>query len=296
MVASARVTMNIQGAIAVVAFAFLAGCGSHPGSSSLPSAPSPVPPPPSPPAYQILNGYTYNTAFRSVAGATVTVLDGAQAGATTTSNEVGKFVFTGTFAVPPTLKVVKDGYITATETARSNGSSGGVWAYVVLDAVARPVDLVGDYTLTIVADSACSGLPNELRTRNWPASIGITSGSNTQPGTSLTLAVSGGSFLANQDRFPIGVSGGDVTFSVYSGEEVGLVEKIAAGTFLAIGGGSLVSIDTGSVAKISAPFSGAIDYCALQSDTGWNYQCNSGPQTAYAHCESTRHQLILSRR
>ena len=108
--------------------------------------------------------------------------------------------------------------------------------YVMLDAVARPVDLVGDYTLTIVADSACTGIPNELQTRNWPASIGITSGSNAQPGTSLTLAVSGGSFLANQDRFPIGVSGGDVTFSVYSGEEVGLVEKIAAGTFLAIGG------------------------------------------------------------
>jgi hypothetical protein len=291
-----RVTMNIQRAIVVVAFAFLTACGSHPESSPLPSTPSPVPPP-SPPPYQILNGYAYNTAFRPVAGATVTVLDGAQAGATTTSNEVGKFAFTGAFTVPTTLKVVKDGYITATVTARSNGSSGAIWAYVMLDAVARPVDLVGDYTLTIVADSACTGIPNELQTRNWPASIGITSGSNTQPGTSLTLAVSGGSFLANQDRFPIGVSGGDVTFSVYSGEEeVGLVEKIAAGTFLAIGGSSLVSIDSGPVAKISAPFWGAIDYCALQSDTGWNYQCNSGPQTAYAHCESTQHQMILTRR
>src|SRR6185369_4580238 len=102
--ASVRVTMNIQRAIVVAAFAFLTGCDSHPESSPLPSTPSPVPPP-SPPSYQILNGYAYNTAFRSVAGATVTVLDGAQAGATTTSNEVGKFAFTVAFAVPTTLKV-----------------------------------------------------------------------------------------------------------------------------------------------------------------------------------------------
>jgi len=288
--------MNIHRAIAIGAITFALGCSSHP-SSNTPSRPSPVPQPPPAPRYQVLSGYASDTAFRPVAGATVTLVDGPQAGASTASNEAGRFTFAGTFEVGTTVRVSKEGYTPATATARPNGSSNGtVWAFVLLDALAKPVDLVGDYTLTIVADSACTGIPNELQTRNWPASIGITSGSNGQPGTSLTLAVSGGSFLANQDRFPIGVSGGDVTFSVYSGEEVGLVEKIAAGTFLAIGGSSLVSIDTGPVAKISAPFWGAIDYCALQSDTGWNYQCNSGPQTAYAHCESTRHQLILSRR
>ena len=272
------------------------GCGSHP--SSTPLAPSPAPaPPPSPPRHQILNGYVYDTAFRHVSGATVSLLDGAQAGASTTSNDSGRFSFTGNFQDPTTVRVSKAEYAPATGTATSVGPvSGEIWAFVVLDQLAKPADITGDYTLTIVADSACAGLPDDVRTRTYGASIRRTPDAPGQPGTSLTLTADGGSFLPSHGSFAIGVAGTDVAFSIYSGEDFGLVEKIAPATFLAVQGMATVSTGPGPVAKISTPFDGVIDYCVLQSDTGWNYDCNSGPRTAYRRCESKQHQLILSRR
>jgi hypothetical protein len=222
-------------------------------------------------------------------------VDGPQAGASTISNDVGRFTFAGTFEVGTTVRVSKEGYTSATETARSNGSSNAIWAFVLLDALARPVDLVGNYTLTIVADSACTGIPDDVRTRSYSASIGITPHSDTQSGTSLMITASGAPFASIHDGFPIGVAGGDVAFAISAGEDdFGLVEKIAPGTFLAIGGFGRVSVGTGPIARIATPFSGSIDYCALQSDTAWTYECNN--RTAFVHCGSTQHQLILSRR
>lgn len=274
------------------------GCGPRPGSTPMAPSPSPTPvPPPSPPAHLVLNGYVYDTAFRPVGGATVRLLDGAQAGASTQSNETGRFSFTGTFADPTTVEVSKDGYATATGTAKSNNSQTGViWGFLVLDELARPVDIAGDYSLTIEVDSACAGIPSEVRTRTYAASIRPAPDSHTQPGTSLTLTVDSGSFRPDRNSFAIGVAGDEVVFSIYNGEDFGLVEKIAAGTFLAIGGTARVSIGTGPVTTISTPFSGDVDYCAYQSDTGWTYQCNSGPRAAYEHCESPHHQLTVTRR
>jgi hypothetical protein len=272
------------------------GCGPH--SSSTPMAPSPSPAPqPSPPSHPALNGYVYDTAFRQITGATVSLLDGAQAGATTTSNESGKFSFTGIFQDPTTLRVSKEEYAPVTVTAKSiNSSTGEIWAFVVLDQLARPVDITGDYALTIVADSACAGMPADVRTRTYGASIRLAPDASGQPGTSVTLTADGATFVADHGSFAIGVAGNDVTFSIYYYEDFGLVEKIAPGTFLAIQGMGTVSVGAGPVTKISTPFSGIIDYCALQTDTGWTYQCNSGPRAAYQQCESTHHQLILSRR
>jgi len=274
------------------------GCGpnrsSTPSSPSSPAAPSPVPPP-TPPPHPNLNGYVYDTAFRPVGGATVNLQDGAQAGASTQSNESGRFTFIGAFEDPTTIRVSKDGYATATGTAKSNNSSTGtIWAFVVLDELAKPVDIAGNYTLTIVPDSACAGLPSDVGTRTYAASIGLTPDSHSQAGTSLTLTVGEGSIVPNHNSFPIGV-GDTVAFSIYAGEDFGLVEKIAPGTFLAIQGFAVVSTGRGPLTTISTPFSGEIDYCVLQTDLGWT-SCNSGPRIDYQHCESTRHQLILNRR
>lgn len=273
------------------------GCGPRPTSTPMAPSPSPAPSPPSPPSYTILNGYVYDTAFRHVAGATVTLLDGAQAGASTQSNESGRFTFAGTFVDFTTVRVSKDRYADATATARPNGSpSSALWTFPVLDELARPVDIAGDYSLTIVVDSACTGIPSEVRTRTYAASIRPTPDSHTQPGTSLTLTVDSGSFRPDRSSFAIGVAGDEVAFIIYNGEDFGLVEKIATGTFLAIGGTARVSIGTGPVTTISTPFSGDVDYCAYQSDTAWTYQCNSGPRAAYEHCEATNNQLTVSRR
>ena len=271
------------------------GCGAHPSSTPLAPSPSPVPSP-SPTPHQNLNGYVYDTAFRPVVGATVNLLDGAQAGGSTQSDAAGRFSFTGTFANPTTIRVSKDGYAAATETGKANSTTGTIWAFVVLDQLAQPVDVTGDYALTIAADSACAGMPDDVRTRTYAASIRLAPDSGAQRGTSLTLTADGGSFLPNHGSFAVGVAGNDVTFSIYYNEDFGLVERVAPGTFLAIQGMGTASVGAGPVEKMTTPFSGVIDYCALQTDSGWTYQCNSGPRTNYQHCDSTQHQLILSRR
>jgi hypothetical protein len=283
--------MRIARALAFLLVALAPGCGSN--HSSTPSAPSPVPP--SPPSHPNLNGYVYDTAYRPVGGATVNLLDGAQTGASTQSNALGAFAFTGTFDNPTTLRVSKDGYAAATETAKPNSSNGAIWAFVVLDELARPVDITGNYALTILADTTCADIPGDARTRTYAASIRLTPDSHSQAGTSLTLTIDG-SFLPDHTSFPIGVAGDDVAFSIYNGEDFGLVEKIAPATFLAIEGFATVSVGSSPVSSITATLNGIIDYCALQSDTGWTYECNSGPRIAYQHCESKQHQLILSRR
>jgi hypothetical protein len=288
--------MRMPRTMSLVVVMVALGCGPRP--SSTPMAPSPPPVlPPNPPSHLNVIGFVYDTAFRPVGGAMVNLLDGAQAGASTQSNESGRFSFTGPFADPTTMRVSKDGYAPATGTAKSNNSStGSLWALVELDELARPVDITGDYALTIVVDRACAGMPSDVRTRTYAASIRLAPDSHTQPGTSLTLTVNSGSFLPDHGSFAIGVAGDDVAFSIYSGEDFGLVEKIAPGRFLAIGGVAAVSIGTGPITTISTPFSGVIDYCAYQSDVGWTYQCNSGPRHDYQHCESSQHQLMVSRR
>src|SRR5437870_3632112 len=115
--------MRMSPAIALLLITAAAGCGSHPTSTPLPLAPSPSPSSvPPPPSHTSLDGYVYDTAFRPIGAATVTLLDGTQAGASTQSSELGRFSFTGTFENPTTMRVSKDGYAAATGTATSNNS------------------------------------------------------------------------------------------------------------------------------------------------------------------------------
>jgi hypothetical protein len=42
---------------------------------------------------------------------------------------------------------------------------------VYLAVLASPVNIEGDYTLTLAADAACDALPNDLRTRTYAATV-----------------------------------------------------------------------------------------------------------------------------
>jgi hypothetical protein len=120
-------------------------------------------------------------------------------------------------------------------------------------------------------------------------------------GTSLVLTAGGAPFLANYNGFPIGVAGNDVGFSVYyKQEDFGLVEQVAPRAFLAVQGSATASL-SGSMgvsigSTMSAPLNGIIDYCALQSDAPWTYDCSSGQPAAHQRCQSANHRLILTRR
>ena len=284
--------MRMSQAIVFLALVVGSGCGD---SRKVMSPLNPSSTTPSVPL-QSLHGYVADTAFRGVTGAKVEVLDGPQAGTSLVSDALGQFSYMGTFATPVTFRITKDGYITATETSKVSAPGGRPWVYVRLEAVATPANIAGEYMLTLTADSSCTEIPSEWRTRTYAATITPGADPHVRPDTLLTLTASGAPFLANRNAFQIGVSSDAVGFTIFYGEDYGLVEQLTSTTFLAYQGSAFTSIEGSSASTITARLGGIIDYCALQSETGWTYDCNSGARIAHATCESKNHQLILTRR
>lgn len=271
----------------------LAGCGSSP------MAPSPLPPSPRAapqPTPRTLSGYVFDTAFRAVPGAIVEVLDGPQAGTSLTSDAAGSFVASGSFSAGFRLRASKEGYVTATTPVQVSVSDGRPWVTFALEMLIPPVNLEGDYTLTITADpAACAGLPNDARSRSYRATITPASTPGRPANTTFGVTVSGASLLDNYTAFTLYAAAN--YFSTEIGDlhagEPGLVEVAGENTYVALSGWTTASVLT-PVSTISTSIEGSIEYCALASPMGSRYSC--APPVAHARCDSKDHRLTLTRR
>ena len=234
------------------------GCGDSRNATPplTPSASAPVA------SQQSLAGYVADTAFRAVAGAKVEVLDGPQAGLSMLSDGGGQFTYTGTFASSVTLRVSKDGYVSATGTSRVSAPGGRPWAYVRLESVAAPANIGGDYTLAFTADASCTSLPDDL------------------PGN---------------DGFPVGVAGSFVGLEVWNGEGPGVVERLAPKTYVGLFGYASTTV-TSPDSSITAAFNGTIEYCVATTDGSPAYGCTSVKTDKLEQCESKNHRVTLTRR
>jgi hypothetical protein len=275
----------------------LAGCGHSPAPVA-PLAPSPVPQAAPPSTAIQVTGWVSDSAFRPLAGASVEVLDGPQAGTVAVVDATGQFSLTGTFDDATRFRATKDGHVPTTGTLSpvcTNCSSSRRYIYFYMAVLAPPVDIAGDYTLTFIADSSCSSIPSELRTRTYAATITPGSNGHSPANTYFNAAVSGASFLADYQSFPIGVAGDLVAFEL-RGDGPYLVEALEPNTYIGFDGRAEASVATSAVSTISASFQGWIDYCALKSPMGQYYSCIPGQAVAHAECQSTNHRLILTRR
>jgi hypothetical protein len=263
------------------------------GSPPIPSSPSPAPQPTPPAPLLPIHGYVYDTAFRPVAGASVQMVDGAQAGTMTTSDADGRFSYDGTFAIPVTLRASKDGYTSATQATIA--ITGGGWAYFELASVASPVAVAGNYTLTITADSACAALPEDVRTRTYQAVV--TAGGNTRlpAGTSLSGTVAGGQFAPFANTFFVGVFGDYVAAST-NGEGPTIVEQVGPNRYVAFLGEADFSVGSAGISTITAPFKGTIEYCGLNSALAQSYECSPSLAAVREECTSNNSQLTMTRR
>lgn len=286
--------------------ALLAACGGR-NSSSIPSAPSSIATaslPGAQGANQVQQGYVLDTAFRPLAGVRVEVLDGPQAGTSMISDATGQFQLTGLFASTNTFRATREGYVPATQGFSTSAPGGRPWLFFYLKPLTPPVNIAGDYTLTFVADSACSDIPDSLRTRTYEATI--TGANPTNPAdTSFQLTVRGAPLLEKFTGFTIGVAGDSLGFWLHGGHDPTLVEQLAASTYLAYSGWAEATVGTSAVSTISTPFAGWIDYCVMNSPMSAPYNCGTsnwtgepipGAAVEYAHCDSTNHRLILTRR
>jgi Carboxypeptidase regulatory-like domain len=263
-------------------------------ASSSPSTPSPVPSPaPQPAVLRPISGYVYDTAFRPVAGASVQLVDGPQAGTMTTSDASGHFSYDGTFSMPVTLRATKDGYTTATAPAQAL-TDGRAYAGFQLGSVTPPVGIGGSYTLTITADSACTTLPDDVRTRTYRAAVIAATNTRAPAGTSFNGTVAGAQFAPHANLFWVGVFGDYVSTSTI-GEGPSIVEQVGPNRYIAFMGEAGLSVGSADTSTISAPFKGTIEYCELKSAIGQYYDCSPELAAVREECTSNNGQLTLTR-
>jgi hypothetical protein len=112
------------------------GCGSD---QPLTPSPSPQPAPQPQPAPVVLSGYVGDTAFRSLAGARIEVLDGPQAGMSATSDSNGQFSLTGLFDSATAFRATLAGYVGATRSWTQCQLCTRTWLSFTLSLPVPPV-------------------------------------------------------------------------------------------------------------------------------------------------------------
>jgi hypothetical protein len=259
-------------------------------------APGPTPGPPSPNAGVLINGAVYDTALRTLAGTVVEVLDGPNVGTSTTSGAAGEFSLTGTFDANTRFRATKEGHVVATRTFSNIADTK--WIFFGLEVLAPPVNIAGDYTLTFLADSACAGLPDEVRTRTYAATITPGSGTGIPANLYLNGRVASASFLERYSGFGVHVAGDYVAVPQLGDMhgDPGLVEQIDTNTYLAFEGSAAAASVDPSASTVSMSLHGFIDYCVTKSAMGQRYDCNPSQAVSRVRCTSTNHRLILTRR
>ena len=266
--------------IVIVATAAAACSGGS--SVSLPSSPS---------AGEVrIAGQVLDTLLRPLGGAHVEIVDGPLSAIATMTNDDGRFALgpwmSGTDRV--TIRIVKDGYTSATEGWRGRD------VRVMLTAIAL-VDLGGASTVTFTAAAECTQLPSAVRTRTYSA----TGKPTTRPGH-FTLELGAAYLYPAYDTFSGTAASDAVRFSVYSWqpfvwwlEDHPIFERLAGGTYIALSGTATAPV-VQSNASIGVAFDGSFSYCSDARDpSGANFP----PACAAAvECRSNHHQLLLSRR
>jgi hypothetical protein len=266
-----------------------AACGEDSSSPTAPSRPgASAAGGATPPAGGLLmSGTVSDTAYRRLVGAEIEVLDGPQAGLTATADAQGEFSIMGAFDAATRFRATSDGHATSIRTLQPfcDRCNPNWWINFTLDVFDAPVNMAGDYTLTFVANSACTMLPDEMRSRTFTATLPVTSPA--LPGAGFRVGRA--NFYKDWDMISIGVAGNYVAMWLET-----VVEQIAPNTFLAFGGQATASVDPQSTSTFVFPFQGTIEYCVTNANNGAYPDCYQG-QAVRRRCDST-HQLILTRR
>jgi hypothetical protein len=107
--------------------------------------------------------------------------------------------------------------------------------------------------LTIVADSACTGLPEDAHRRTYDAAIAAASNPTAPTDTTFHLTVSGASFVDGYNDADINVAGDYASYGLDDLHgDPGVIERLAANEetssnrFVAFGGGAGLSLGDGS--------------------------------------------------
>jgi hypothetical protein len=268
----------------------LSACG-HDALANLPAAATPVTPPAAAPGTILMKGTVSDTAFRHVTGAKIEVLNGPQTGMTTTSDQRGEFTLIGVFDDATRFRASKDGFALAELPlgAFCERCNPNRWVNFSLQALASPVDISGDYSMTVTVDNVCTQMPEPVRTRTYSARIPP---SGSSPANAyFSVFPTGAQFVSGWERFDGGVSGNDVGFWFET-----LVEQISANTYLLIGIYASGTVGASAISTIPTVASGRIDFCTVDPTSGGLDDCLRNPKASHLVCDASRHSLTFTRR
>jgi hypothetical protein len=247
-----------------------------------------LPTPPTPAAVEYtLFGFVQDTAFRPLGDVRIEVVDGGRAGVAATTDSLGRYELPGVFTGSVTIKAAKTAYIPASKTYKTEYAGRQSLAFT-LELDGPSANVTGDYTLTLTADAACTGLSSVARTRTYAAAIAPQPLAISPNAFQVTL--SGASFLPSifGDRMVMGVAGNVARFDT-DFDGIGLAEELPDATYLAFAGQANLVIEG---THISGPFDGVLEYCpSLASDRRF-YSC----QVQTVSCRSSNHRVLLVRR
>lgn len=242
-----------------------------------------------------IQGNVVDTAFQSLAGVRVEIVDGSEAGTFTISDANGRFSFSGGQYVDGIhFRASKDSYntISVSGPLQFPWPSAVASLLITLDSIAAPAKIEpGAYSLTVIADSSCTGIPGDLRTRTYSATIAP---SRDRPSTVYIVDVTGPSLAPF--GFGIGVAGNHLAFTI---DGPGFFEHLPPFKYLDIAGTGGTSLDVSPASTIRFPFSGSFEYCELRSEMGRTNNCYTTPsdqKVADSQCRSANDQMILTRR
>jgi hypothetical protein len=266
----------------VVGSCFAQGACGEPGT-----APSPVSAGAPRPAVEI-DGYVNDTAFQPLPTARVEVLDGPQSGTATITDAGGRFSLKGEFTAATRFRAAKDGYQAAIQTLQPSTtippSSQSLTFFMSVAGAS------GNHaTLTVDVDAACAELPNDLRTRTYPATLVAASFPPVPANTAFYAMLSSASLDGYFHFVSIRVDGDRVSFDL---SDNGIEDEVAPETYYFVGGYGSAIVHAGAK-TISGPFSGVVDYCVVKSDPGTMYPCSDQAITR-VRCSSANHRMSLT--
>ena len=298
--------MRAAGAAILLLFASaLAGaaCGSESPNAVLPTAPTTVVPSPVATLPASLSGIIYDTAHRPIGGATIEVLDGAHTGLTTTSNATGQYWLSGAFEQGTRFRASREGYVDGESRLGPSCApcNPHLWVYIYLALPSAPVNIAGEYTMTVEAAEGCAALPADMRSRSYTASIVAQAVQPTAASSYFRVDIGGPRLMpeAVWSGLWIAVAGDDIELEMGDLHgQPGLIEQLGNDTYFSAGAWGRATVASPGTA-FSSTFEGEIVYCVMKPgvavlDANGRHNCGADRATTRIACPGGR--LTFTRR
>src|SRR5262245_26604756 len=241
---------------------------------------------PSESAEFVIAGQVRDTTQQPVASATVEIVDGPLAGRSTTTNNEGRFAFSGSPSRTVTVSVTKDGYSSATTRVGENR--------IILLTPVTLIDLTGEYTGGFAAAASCVQIPAPFRTRTYTATVRR----SPQYAPAFMGELRDADFYRSYGAFWGVVSEKEARLFISSWdafnrwlEDLPIFEHVAPNGYLSLFGVVIASVADRSGLD-AADFDGTFAFCEKAFDDGFD-----PPRCAVTlvECKSSAHRITLKR-